>query len=671
MTSRARTFLTLALLLMYAHARAGELPARPRFVYGGDARFAPYDYRDTDGVLTGFNVELMRAVAREAGVHVEVRLATWNDVRAEFDAGGIDIISLSYSEERAQAYDWLEQTWWMHQCVLFRAGRAGYPRSPAELAGETVAVQERSAVAELLFRQVPPKPLLITVPTQDDALAMLERGMASGVGGNSLSLRVAAAERGIDALAEMPLRAVPYGYMVRKGRATELGWVRMGLARLRKSGAIEALAERYLAVPPPRRSRDRTVFAAVFLGLAFAIATAVALRNRAREMAAERQARSERERMDGELARAETEWQRTVDAVDTCVVILDGNCRIKRINRAAREIIGQDESLIVGRHIEQLEATEPWLTAARLLRSARVGPPPSAEATDVGTGKTWDLTVFRAPDKQGADQPIIVNARDVTRVVALRGALRQSETMSALGALVAGVAHEIRNPLFSISATIDALEDDFGNHAEYVEGGHRLRKQVARLTRLTRDLLEYSRSPTLTRASIKARELLGGAVDACADRARERGVHLLLQVAPHLPALEVDVGRMEQVVQNLIANAVEHSPRGRTVRVAAQLGPVAETVELSVADQGLGLAEDDVPRLFEPFFSRREGGTGLGLSIVHRIVESHGGRVTAANQRSGGAVFTVILPVDVPPPGAGVPASAPASSSDAAPHPSE
>jgi len=232
--------------------------------------------------------------------------------------------------------------------------------------------------------------------------------------------------------------------------------------------------------------------------------------------------------------------------------------------------------------------------------------------------------------------------------VALRGALRRSETMSALGSLVAGVAHEIRNPLFSISATLDALEDEFGARPEYAEFARPLRNQVARLTRLTRDLLDYGRSPSLKPSRVKVPELLRAAVDACADRARERGVHLLLEVVPGLPAVEADVGRMEQVLENLIANAVQHSPRGRTVRIAACLGTAEETLELSVADQGLGLSDDDIPHVFEPFFSRREGGTGLGLSIVQRIVESHGGRVAAANQRPAGAVFTVTVPLTSP-----------------------
>ena len=105
---------------------------------------------------------------------------------------------------------------------------------------------------------------------------------------------------------------------------------------------------------------------------------------------------------------------------------------------------------------------------------------------------------------------------------------------------------------------------------------------------------------------------------------------------------------MEQVLENLLANAVQHAPRGTSVRLSADLADRGQAVMYRVEDEGPGVAPADLERLFEPFFSRRQGGTGLGLPIVHRIVDAHGGVVRAANRPQGGAVFTVILPVPTP-----------------------
>jgi len=134
---------------------------------------------------------------------------------------------------------------------------------------------------------------------------------------------------------------------------------------------------------------------------------------------------------------------------------------------------------------------------------------------------------------------------------------------------------------------------------------------------------------------------------SCAPLARDRQVTVTEEVAEDLPALDIDGARLEQALENLAANAIQHAPAGSVVRMAGSLGPASPEplARCTVEDEGPGLRADDVTRIFEPFFSRRQGGTGLGLSIVQRVVEAHGGSVTAENREGGGARFTLLLPV--------------------------
>ena len=240
--------------------------------------------------LRASTCELVRALARDAGIEVEIRLGAWDRARADLDAGRLDLISLSYSEERANAYLWLAQSWTMHQCVLFPPGRAAYPHGPAELGRETIAVQERSAVEEQLFGLSPPRPTLITVATQTEALRLLQRGIATGVGGNSLPLRTAAAAAGTYNLVEMPLKAVPYGLMAKKGREADFAWVAPSMLRLRGAGTVAALAEKFLAVPVPETGWPRyAVFGVSVVGaLGVALAGTVAWNRSLRRKVARR-----------------------------------------------------------------------------------------------------------------------------------------------------------------------------------------------------------------------------------------------------------------------------------------------------------------------------------------------------------------------------------------------
>jgi signal transduction histidine kinase len=237
-------------------------------------------------------------------------------------------------------------------------------------------------------------------------------------------------------------------------------------------------------------------------------------------------------------------------------------------------------------------------------------------------------------------------AREVTQ---LEASLRRREQMAAMGSLVAGVAHEVRNPLFGISSTVDALEARV-RHEGVTAHLETLRGQVGRLGKLMNDLLEYGRPRELERTPEQVQGVIEEASRACDYLARASGARIETRTNGPLPALLVDRKRVVQVFQNLLENALRHSPPGGTVVV--ELDPAERDgrrlVRVSVRDHGTGFALADLPHVFEPFFTRRRGGTGLGLSIVQQIVEQHAGSVEAHNDATGGACVVVWLPLAAP-----------------------
>jgi signal transduction histidine kinase len=174
-----------------------------------------------------------------------------------------------------------------------------------------------------------------------------------------------------------------------------------------------------------------------------------------------------------------------------------------------------------------------------------------------------------------------------------------------------------------------------------------LKKEAGRLNALMTDLIEYGRprQPSFVRCSFAT--IVGEAIAACGILAERESVTIAADVDPDLPAIETDPHRLTHALQNVVQNAIQHAPPGSTVRVDAHRGRVDDqsAVVCRVSDAGPGFAAADLPQVFDPFFSRRNGGTGLGLAIVQRVVEEHGGTVTAANGPEGGGVVTIAIPV--------------------------
>ncbi|WP_375768453.1 ATP-binding protein [Archangium gephyra] len=257
-------------------------------------------------------------------------------------------------------------------------------------------------------------------------------------------------------------------------------------------------------------------------------------------------------------------------------------------------------------------------------------------------------------------------ARDITarretevQLAEAREALRRGESLSLMGSLVAGVAHEVRNPLFGISATLDAFEARFGGSQEHAPYVSMLRREVSRLHHLMHELLTYGRPPSTELLPCSLSSVLDESVSLTAPLARERGVSVEVSVEPELPRVRMEPGRLAQVFQNLLANALQYSPSGGTVRLTARrlVDEGRARVECMVMDQGPGFVPGDLPRVFEPFYSQRPGGVGLGLPIVQRIIQEHHGSVRLGNGPEGGAEVRVFLPAEGEPSAASHPGS--------------
>ncbi len=347
------------------------------------------------------------------------------------------------------------------------------------------------------------------------------------------------------------------------------------------------------------------------------------------------------------IEQIEAEWQFTLDAIPAAVVLLDADCRILRTNRRAFAMMsgGQTQDDITGCELREATSGEPWREAERLARLAmRSDIDASAKVEDAsGSRRTWSVVVRLAP--AGRQTRAMVAISNLTAMADLEAEVRRVDQMAEFGRVVAGVAHEVRTPLFALATTIELIEGSLDLEDERVRRRmEMMRSQITRLHVLMRDLLEYGTAPALDASSQTLDALVAEAVALGADSAAAAGVTLKNEFRGEDVRMLIDGARMATALRNLLENATRHSPAGSTVTIRGGVTAERDRVLCIIEDEGEGFPPQSLAFVMEPFFTRRAGGTGLGLAIVQRIVELHGGRVTAENRPEGGARVTLSLP---------------------------
>ena len=236
----------------------------------------------------------------------------------------------------------------------------------------------------------------------------------------------------------------------------------------------------------------------------------------------------------------------------------------------------------------------------------------------------------------------VVTLEDVSDIKALTDQLIRADRLAAMGELTAGVAHEVRNPLGVIRASVQLLEDAKGDPSRTHEAAKVIKEEIDRLDRVIKALLDFGRpsKPTLVHTDLN--EVLQDIVLFTNRFAKQSDVLIVEKLDENLPPVHGDPDQLKQVFLNLVANAVQAMDKtGGTITIETRAA--GEYVEVSVADNGPGIAAVDLPKVFDPFFTKRAEGTGLGLTIVHRIIDEHEGHIEVESGPEG-TVFNVTLP---------------------------
>jgi len=234
--------------------------------------------------------------------------------------------------------------------------------------------------------------------------------------------------------------------------------------------------------------------------------------------------------------------------------------------------------------------------------------------------------------------------QDLSSIKQMEQRVRQADRLAAVGRLSANMAHEIRNPLASISGAVEALARDLPADPTRSQLVEIVLRESARLNQIVGDFLEYARPAPMAPIEINMAEILDEVLLLIEHRSLPANLKVAREYGDALPT-RADPQRLRQAIWNLCLNAVQAMPDGGELRVGARnLRERAGRLQISISDSGQGIAEGDLPHIFEPFFSTKPEGSGIGLALVYRVVEEHGGSIEVRSRVGEGTTFILILP---------------------------
>jgi two-component system NtrC family sensor kinase len=335
-------------------------------------------------------------------------------------------------------------------------------------------------------------------------------------------------------------------------------------------------------------------------------------------------------------------WQEVVDAISPALCIVDRSGAIRRANRAFADLVNAPPASLIGRPWQAFIPPE-WATdLQRALDQQGVG-----REVELRTGeRTYAVTAVPISSTDRSTAVLLFD--DQTERRRLQDQLIQSEKMSAIGQLIAGIAHDLNNPLASVVGFADFLTEVPNVPASIREPLTVIREEAERASSIVRNLLGFARKQEHQRRPTALKPLLDATFVLLRNQLMAQRVNALIEVEPDLPMPDIDPNQIQQVFVNLINNAAQAiASTGRPGTIVVQARRWLDGVAIDVIDDGPGMSEALASQVFEPFFTTKaEGeGTGLGLSISQGIVKEHGGRIMLSTEEGGGSTFTVQLPL--------------------------
>ncbi|CCO24785.1 transporter substrate-binding domain-containing protein [Maridesulfovibrio hydrothermalis] len=679
-----QTNLILCILFLFpAFAVAAD-----HIIVEGDFDYPPYEYLD-NGIPSGFNIDIIRAVAEAQGMQISITLRAWSDVVEDLERGKCDMLSGMFSSlERSEYIDFSMPYNVISHTVFVRDDSS--ITSMEDLSDKEIIVQRGDIMHEYALTTFPDAKI-ITVTSQGDALKLLSSGLHDAALLGKLQNLFRVEKQGFDNIITVGPDFVfgKYCFAVLKGNSELLSQLNEGLSLIKKSGKYDEIYHQWFGVYERKSLYQEFIrnAALILVPLVFFFVFFVfwiwLLRHKVRKKTHELTAELlERHRTEQELTIVQNYLANVINSMPSILIGVDADCNVTQWNHEAERVMGVKQSDVLGL---SLDIVAPHLACEmehvrEALRTGQRQVDPKLRRYDDNRVRYEDVTIY--PLVGGGVEGAVIRIDDITDRMNLEQMIMQSEKMMSIGGLAAGMAHEINNPLAVIVGHAQNIQRRIspelsknevtaarcGTSIESIQmymderGVKRMLDGIIvsgnRAAKIVVNMLSFSRKSDKVLGEHNIIEVLDRTLELASsdyDLKKEydfKQIEVIREYEPDLPPVCCEGNEIQQVFLNLFRNGAEamneKSYAAGGPRFILRVRRSGEMVRIEIEDNGPGMSEEVRNRVFEPFYTTKEvgQGTGLGLSVSYFIItDHHNGSLEVDSMAGQWTRFVIKLPI--------------------------
>jgi polar amino acid transport system substrate-binding protein len=614
---------------------------QPVLKVAGDINFPPFEYMDENGVYTGFNVDIIRAISIVSGVDVQFYPMKWEEACEKLKAGEIDLIQgMKYTEDREKYYDF-SKGYLQNTQLIFVLSQNDNIDDYEKLSGHRVAVQEGDVAISNL--KTLPKVNIVYTKDQEEAFKKLLNGEVDAYIGNSLTgvnyINKLNARNKIK-IVDTPLNPTDYAIAVRKGDRKTLNLINKALKEIKDNGTYEITFRKWFGydINYPKWYVQNVSKIALLIIVIFAIALLAFYEwNDLLKEEVQKQTHKIKEtniallKKNQQINEEKEFREQILNKMFNGIITINRDGIISFINTAALNMLNLNVDCVMGKNYKQTILKDIFFLDSMEKKNVE-------NEVNISGNKmyiNYKINLLNNNDKYNWET--IISFRDITEEKLAQEAIRTKDKMQSLGTLLSGIAHEIRNPLTSIKTYAELIPKKYDNPKFREMISIDIPKEIERLNSLINDLLEYSRPRKPFKENINLLESLNEILLLIKDKALKNNVDIKINVDKDIHIF-MDKNHLKQVMINLILNSIESMDKKyKVINIYTKIE--GKKIVLYVEDNGCGIDEKDMDKIYNPFYTTKANGTGLGLFVIYQLLLENQVSISLQSYKNQGTKF--------------------------------